>query len=242
MEEYHMQAVVLAGGVGSRLKPFTTSIPKPLVPVGDRPILEIVLLQLKQAGFRKVILAVNHLAELIMAFFGNGEKLGIEISYSVEDKPLGTAGPLALLDGLEDDFLVMNGDLLTTLDYGRFFENHRSAGNDVTIATYKKEIKIDLGVLSVGEDDRFEEYIEKPTYHFEVSTGIYALRRSTVAAIPTNRRFDMPEFVTALHKKDSRIRCYREEFYWLDIGRVDDYEAADQAFRDRRSEFLRDQL
>ena len=141
-----MQAIILAGGKGSRLKPFTTSIPKPLVPIGDTPILEVVLRQLKHSGFKDVVLAVNHLAELVMAFFGNGQKIGLNISYSVEDKPLGTVGPLTLMDDLDDNFLVMNGDLLTTINYKDLFNYHLKNKNDITIATHKKEVNIDLGV------------------------------------------------------------------------------------------------
>jgi len=232
-----MQAVILAGGKGTRLKPFTTNFPKPLVPIGDLPILEVVLRQLKYYGFTDVVLAVNHLAELIMTFCGNGNKLGLNISYSMEDKELGTAGPLAIINKLEDNFLVMNGDLLTTLDYGALFKYHIQNCNDSTISVYKKEVKIDLGVLEV-EEDNFRDYIEKPVYNFDVSMGIYIFNKSVLDAIPKGEKMDMPGLILELKKQNRKIRCYRGDYYWLDIGRVDDYETAVEIFSERKKEFL----
>ena len=182
-----MQAIILAGGKGSRLRPFTTNIPKPLVPVDDLPILEIVLRQLRYFGFQDIVLAVNHLAELIMAFFQNGERLGLNVTYSLEETPLSTAGPLALIENLDETFLVMNGDLLTTINYKDLFDFHVNHGNDITISIYKKEIKIDLGVLQL-DGARFVDYIEKPTYDFDVSMGIYVMNRTIVDLVPKNER------------------------------------------------------
>jgi NDP-sugar pyrophosphorylase family protein len=232
-----MQAIILAGGKGTRLKPFTTNFPKPLVPIDDVPILEVVLRQLKKAGFTEIVLAVNHLAELLIAFFGNGEKFGLKISYSIEDKILGTAGPVKLIKNLHDNFLIMNGDLLTTIDYKAFFDSHCRSNALATIATYRKEVKIDLGVLSI-EGDRFKDYIEKPIYHFDVSMGIYGLNRRALEYIPSNDKFDMPQLILALHKAGKQIKCYTGDYFWLDIGRVDDYEVANDIFKKRRQEFL----
>jgi NDP-mannose synthase len=232
-----LQAVILAGGVGSRLRPFTTNIPKPLIPVGDMPILEVVLRQLKYYGFTDVIMAVNHLAELIMAFFGDGKKWGLKISYSMEDKVLGTAGPLTLIDSLHDDFLVMNGDILTTLNYRHLHDWHLKNGNDASISTYKKELRIDLGVLKT-DGDLFLDYIEKPTYDFTVSMGIYMFNKKVVAAIEKERKFDMPELILKLRDTGRKVRCYQGDYYWLDIGRVDDYETAVSIFNDKKKEFL----
>lgn len=232
-----MQAIILAGGKGTRLKPFTTNFPKPLVPIGDLPILEIVLRQLKHAGFTRVVLAVNHLSELLVAFFGRGERLGLEISYSFEDKVLGTAGPLGLVESLDENFLVMNGDLLTTIAYADLFTSHCNSGAEATIATYRKDVKIDLGVLEI-KGDQFENYIEKPTYNFDVSMGIYALSRSVLDLIPYNSAYDMPQLMLALHRAGRAVKCYRGDYYWLDIGRVDDYETASEIFEERRGEFL----
>lgn len=232
-----MQAVVLAGGKGTRLKPFTTNIPKPLMPIGDVPILEVVLRQLKHYGFTDIVLSVNHLAELIMAFFGTGEKLGLNIAYCQEDRPLGTAGPLAIIPNLEDNFIVMNGDLLTTIDFADLYRYHMENANTATISTYKKEIKIDLGVLKI-ENEKFLDYIEKPTYFFDVSMGIYVLNKRAISVIPRDDKFDMPDLMLALKANSENIKCYKKDYYWLDIGRLDDYEMAVSIFEEKRSEFI----
>lgn len=232
-----MQALILAGGKGTRLKPFTNAIPKPLVPVGDLPILEIVLRQLHRHGVKRVILAVNHLARLIEAFFGDGSRLGLSIVYSLEETPLGTAGPMRLITDLDDDFLVMNGDLLTTLDYADLFRTHKTSGAVATIATFNKEVKIDLGVLEI-KDGQFVDYIEKPTYDFTVSVGIYALNRRVLDYIPAGEKFDMPDLILALHRAGEKILCYSGDYDWLDIGRLDDYEQAVTAFEANRDAYL----
>lgn len=234
-----MHAIILAGGKGSRLKPFTACIPKPLVPVDDLPILEIVLRQLKHYNFNNITLAVNHLAGLIMAFFQKGERLGLNISYSVEEKPLSTAGPLSIIKDLDEDFLVMNGDLLTTVDFKDLYCNHLLWNSAITICTYKKEVKIDLGVIK--KDGRsFVDYIEKPTYFYDVSTGIYIMNKSVVKLIPENKPMDMPDLIKKARDSGLRVSCYGEEFYWLDIGRPEDYEQANIIFKEKRKEFLPD--
>lgn len=232
-----MQAVILAGGKGTRLKPFTTNIPKPLVPIGDLPILEIVLRQLKYYGFTDIILTVNHLSEILMAFFGDGKKWGLNIKYSVEDKVLGTAAPIALIDALDDNFLVMNGDLLTTINYADIYKWHMINKNDATISSYKKEVKVDLGVLEVKNDD-FLNYIEKPVYNFLVSMGIYIFNKEVLNFIPRNEYFDMPDLILKLHASEKKVKCYKGDYYWLDIGRVEDYETALSIFETRKQEFL----
>lgn len=231
-----MQAVILAGGKGTRLKPFTTSIPKPLVPVDDLPVLEIVLRQLKSQGFTDIVITVNHLSELIMAFFGNGEKLGLNIVYSKEDLPLGTAGPLALIENLDDNFLVMNGDLLTTLNYQELYAFHLDQNADLSIPVYQKDVKIDLGVLEI-EQGQLVNYIEKPTYSFMVSMGVYVFSRDLLNKIPTNKKLDMPDFIESI-KTSANIKCFTGDYYWLDIGRAEDYETANQVFKERRADFL----
>lgn len=230
-----MQVLILAGGQGTRLKPFTNVIPKPLVPVGEYPILEIVLRQLSRSGVKRVTLAVSHLARLIEAFFGNGERLGLDITYSLEESPLGTAGPIRLIDPVDDDFLVMNGDLLTTIDYADLFRQHTSSGAAATIATFKKEVKIDLGVLDL-DGERLINYIEKPTYDFTVSIGIYALHRRVIGYIPGGK-FDMPDLILALCKAGEKIVCYSGDYDWLDIGRLDDYEQAVTRFETNREAY-----
>jgi NDP-sugar pyrophosphorylase family protein len=232
-----MQAIVLAGGKGARLKPFTNAIPKPLVPIGDMPILEVVLRQLKKHGFTHVTLAVNHLARLIEAFFGDGEQLGLHIDYSLEDRAMGTAGPLKLLKNLDDHFLVMNGDLLTTLDYSRLMSFHLENRCDITIGTFAKKLKIDLGVVE-SEGPRFLNYIEKPTYSFMVSMGVYALNRGVVASIPDGQPFDMPDLVLSQKRMGKTVMCFMADCEWLDIGRVDDYETAVELFESSRERYL----
>lgn len=235
-----MQAVILAGGKGKRLYPLTAVIPKPLMPINETPILEIVLRQLKNNGFNDVIIAVNYMADLIMAIFGKGEKFGLNITYSVEDKPLGTAGPLSLIENLDNDFLVMNGDLLTTINYADLFEYHKKNKNDATISSYKKEVKIDLGVLKI-EDGKFTNYIEKPTYKFDVSMGIYIFNKSTLNYLKKNEQKDMPDLMLNLKQAGKKVGCYQGDYYWLDIGRREDYEQAVEIFEQRKKDFLPDE-
>lgn len=234
-----MQAVILAGGKGSRLKPFTVTFPKPLVPVGELPILEILLRQLRAAGCDRVTLAVNHLAELIMAFCGDGSKFGLKITYSKEDEPLGTAAPLRLIKDLDDQFLVLNGDVLTNLDFGMFFKRHQEEKSEITICTDEKTAPIDLGVLEVDDQMRFKKYVEKPTYKFRVSTGIYVMSRSILDLIPKTGRFELPELVMAASQKGRKISLFTDPICWLDIGRPSDYELATSLFESNPSEFLR---
>ncbi|MBF0312022.1 MAG: NTP transferase domain-containing protein [Oligoflexia bacterium] len=235
-----MQAIILAGGKGTRLKPYTLTIPKPLVPIGDTPILEIVLRQLKYYGVSDVVMAVNHQADYIKAFFQDGKKLGINITYSYEEIPLGTAGPISLAGSKisSEHFLVMNGDLLTTMNFHDFFTFHRMHAPAVSIATYKKEVKIDLGVLKVDEQGDFCDYIEKPTYNFDVSAGMYIFNRSVLEVIPQGQRFELPELILKIKNLKMKISCYKADYFWLDIGRVEDCERADEIMRERRAEFL----
>jgi NDP-sugar pyrophosphorylase family protein len=235
-----LQVVLLAGGKGTRLRPYTTVIPKPLMPVGELPILEILLRQLQRAGVREAFLAVGHLAHLITAFFGDGERLGVRLHYSLEDKPLGTAGPVGLLlDRLGDDFAIMNGDLLTTLDYARAFAAHLESGAAATICTYPREVKIDFGVLETDASGALTRYVEKPTHHFDVSMGIYMFKKSAVAPLlQPGERIDIPDLVRALQERGERVMTHRAPCYWLDIGRPEDYQEAQEVFERRQAEFL----
>ena len=235
-----MQAVILAGGRGTRLRPYTTVIPKPLMPIGDYPVLEIILQQLKRAGVTEVILAVGYMSQLFEAFFADGGRFGLRIGYSFEDAPLGTAGPLALLlDRLDNDFLVMNGDLLTTLDYRNLFETHRRTGAAATISVCRREVKIDFGVIEASEASALERYIEKPVYHFDVSMGINVLNTSAVRPhLKPGQPLDLPSLMMRLRDAGHLVYCFREPCYWLDIGRIDDYQAATEVFELRRAEFL----
>lgn len=220
-------AVILCGGKGTRLRPYTTVLPKPLVPLGDRPILEVVLEHLRRAGVRRVTLCVGHLAELIRAFFGDGSKFGIEIAYAIEDKPLGTIGPLAFVQDLGEDFLVLNGDVLTDLDPLAFFRNHLDGGADLTIATCRRQVKIDFGVLSVVPGtDTVHGFVEKPTHEYEVSTGVYAMNRRVLAHVVAGEPFGFDDLVLTLLARRRPVRRVLHAGQWLDIGRVEDYEAA----------------
>lgn len=232
-----MRAIILAGGKGTRLAPYTTVLPKPLMPIGDMPILEVVLRQLAHHGFKNVTLAVGHLAELLMAYCGDGEKFGLTIDYSREEEPLGTAGPIALVPNLNETFLVMNGDLLSTLDYSAMWKHHKERGAVATLASYRRDVKIDLGVVE-AEDGWVKDYIEKPTYHYAVSTGVYIFEPAILNYIERGKRLDLPELVLRLLEKNQKVNVYNFDGYWLDIGRHDDYETAMREFAERRLEFL----
>jgi len=228
------RAIVLAGGEGTRLRPYTVSLPKPLVPVGDRPIMEIVLAQLKEAGVTRVTLAVNHLAELLRAYFGDGSRFGIPIDYSLEGEPLGTIGPLRLIPDLPDSFLVMNGDVLTDLDYRGFWESHKDSTALASICAYSRVSKIDLGVLDVSSEGRLVGFREKPEIMHLVSMGIYAFRREILDYVPINRSFGFDELMLSLIRHQVEVRCYFHDGQWLDIGRPDDYERAQHMIGDSR--------
>ncbi len=233
-----MKAVILAGGKGTRLAPYTTVLPKPLMPIGDMPILEVVLRQLAHYGFTDVTLAVGYLAELLAAYCGDGSKFGLHIGYSHEEHPLGTAGPIALVPDLQETFLVMNGDLLTTIDYGAMFRYHQERGAIATLATYQCEVKIDLGVIDVDEDNWVKDYIEKPTYKYSVSTGVYIFEPQVLEYIVPNQRLDLPELMLRLKSREHSVNVFRFDGYWLDIGRHDDYEKAMDEFAAHRDLFL----
>ncbi len=232
-----MRAVILAGGKGTRLAPYTTVLPKPLMPIGEMPILEIVLRQLARYGIWDITLAVGYLAELLMAYCGDGEKFGVKLSYSREEQSLGTAGPISLVPNLNETFLVMNGDLLTTIDYGAMWNYHRERGAIATLASYRREVKIDLGVIE-AEDGWVKDYIEKPTYHYAVSTGIYVFEPEVLKFVERAQRLDLPELILQLIHTGHKVNIYNFDGYWLDIGRPDDYDMAVQEFAKHRNEFL----
>jgi NDP-sugar pyrophosphorylase family protein len=223
-----MQAIIMAGGKGSRLHPYSALLPKPLMPLGDRPILEILLLQLRAANVTRIIVAVNHLRHLIEAFFGDGSRFGLSITYSIEDKPLGTAGPMSLvLDKLEDNFILTNGDLLTNMDIGRMIADHIESGAAATIATYRRELRSEFGLLDVDENMRMVGYREKPIYHHLVSMGVYVLNRESVRRwLVPGEYLDMPSLMKAMSEADMLVRCHQQTCTWLDIGRPEDFTLA----------------
>jgi NDP-sugar pyrophosphorylase family protein len=224
------RAVILAGGKGTRLMPYTTVLPKPLMPIGDRAILDVVVRQLRSHGFTRLTFAVGYLAHLVKAVFADGAEHGVTIDYHEEEQPLGTAGPLALIDDIEDTFLAMNGDVLTALDYRALVTTHQEAGNALTVATHKRVVRTEYGVLHVdgrqGETDRVTGYEEKPELPYTVSMGVYVLEPRALAHIPRGRRFDIPDLVLALLDAGEPVGSYLFDGYWLDVGRHDDYEQA----------------
>jgi NDP-mannose synthase len=233
-----MKAVILAGGKGSRLAPYTTVLPKPLMPIVDMPILEIVLNQLKRCGFTDIVIAVGHLASLIKAYFGDGSGVGIRIEYIFEATPLGTAGPLGNIEGLDETFLVMNGDILTDLDYAELVDQHKSGGSMMTIATYRRKVKIDFGVLET-ESGYVSEYIEKPTLDYLVSMGVYVMEPEVRRHIKKDEYLDLPDLVRLLLASGEKVRAYPFEGRWLDIGRQEDFLEAQARFEENRDQFLK---
>lgn len=221
-----MRAVILAGGEGRRLRPYTTVLPKPLMPVGDRPILEIVIGQLRDAGVDRVTIAVGYLASLLQAYFGDGSRFGVAIDYSLESEPLGTAGPLGLIEPPAEDFLVMNGDLLTDLDVAEMVGAHRASGAMATLAVYRKAVPISLGIVDVDEGGNVVGYTEKPTFTYPVSTGIYCFKPDVLERIPHGIAMDLPDLVRGLIDEGVGVRAHPFDGLWLDIGRPEDYEEA----------------
>ncbi len=230
-----MRAVILAGGKGTRLAPYTSVFPKPLVPIGDMPILQVVIHQLRHYGFTHITLTVGHLATLLQAFFQDGSQYGVRIDYVIEDEPLGTAGPLVFVPDLKEAFLVMNGDVLTTLNYTELVQYHKRMGAMATVAMHRRQVKIDLGVIQLDGDNRVKGYIEKPLYDYNVSMGIYIFTPRVLSYIPSGEYFDFPDLVQRLLESGETILGYPYEGYWLDIGRPDDYEQAVQDFEKMRS-------
>ena len=226
-----MHAVILAGGKGVRLRPYTTTLPKPLVPIGDsHAILEIVLHQLSAYGFRSVTLAINHMGRLIRAFVGDGSQWGMEIDYAEETVPLSTVGPLfGLRDRLPEHFLVLNGDVLTDLDFGDLLQAHVLSGAPLTVATALRSAKIDFGVLEVT-DAKIVGFTEKPSLTYRVSMGVYGMSRATIEPYPDGLAFGFDQLVLDLLQQRRPPACYEFGGYWLDIGRPDDYDEANRAF------------
>ncbi len=228
------RAVVLAGGKGTRLRPYTTVLPKPLMPIGDRPVLDIIVRQLKAHGFQRITVATGHLAELIEVFFRDGSAYGIPIDYYREDEPLGTVGALALIDGLDDDdVLVMNGDVLTDIDYGALLVRHKASDAAATIATKERQVQISLGVLRFadnGDPTRLTGYDEKPAIDYTASMGVYCFAPRALRHIDAGERIDFPDLVLRLIAAGETVRAWSSDDYWLDIGRHDDYEQAQEEF------------
>jgi NDP-sugar pyrophosphorylase family protein len=235
------RAIIMAGGEGARLRPYTTVLPKPLMPIGDRPVLDIVIRQLRRANFERVTIATGYLAELIEAFFRDGKVYDVPIDYFREREPLGTVGALALIEDLDEPFLVMNGDVLTDMDYTALFEHHVASGAAVTVAATRRHVNISLGVMEFGNPatpERLTHYIEKPTLSYEVSMGVYCFAPRVLDHIEPNVRLDFPDLILRLLALGERVNAWRPDVYWLDLGRHDDYEQAMQDFESVRHRLL----
>ncbi len=237
-----MRAIILAGGRGTRLAPFTTVFPKPLVPLGEKPIIDIIIRQLANHGINDITLIVGHLAELIQAYFQNlnGQMSGVNISYIKEKKPMGTAGSLGLLTDMNDTFLVMNGDILTALDYSKLITYHKEKRGIMTIGMYMKKIKIDLGVIEADENYLLTSYLEKPEKIYPVSMGVYVYEPEVLKYIEPDKFLDFPDLVIKLIRNGEKVYGYPSDDYWLDIGRHDDYHEAQEMFNTMKKKFLPD--
>lgn len=236
-----MKAIILAGGKGTRLAPYTTVFPKPLMPVDDRPILDIIMHQLRKNGIDEVILSVGYLAELLEAYYRDGARFGLPVSYARESEPLGTAGPLALIArqyGLKETFLMMNGDVLTSLNYRRLIDYHHEKNGLLTIAMYTRHQKIDLGVMHINDHHELTDYIEKPTVDYRVSMGIYVFEPAVLQYIEPGVRLDFNHLVLRLLEHKERVIAYPCTDFWLDIGRPDDYQQATDLLIKHKSLFL----
>lgn len=234
-----MRAVILAGGRGTRLAPYTTVFPKPLMPLGDIPIIQVVLRQLRHFGFNRATLAVGHLGELLRAYLDHNVEqfAGLQIDYVHEKTPTGTAGSLANISDLDETFLVMNGDVLTTLNYKDLLETHRKSGAAITIASYPRHVKIDLGVLETDAEGFLTDYREKPSMDFRVSMGIYVYEPRVLRLIDAGSYLDFPTLVLRLLAAGERVATHSFDGYWLDIGRHDDYAEAQEQFAAHRQDF-----
>jgi NDP-mannose synthase len=233
-----MDAVLLAGGRGTRLAPLTVTVPKPLLPLGERPIIDILIAQLAAAGVARVFVCLGYLAPLMQAFLGDGARWGVAIEPRIEAEPLGTAGALRTIEGLTDDFYVVNGDTLTDLDFPAMAAAHRSAAAMATLFTPWVDEQIDYGVVSIDAAGALTEYSEKPRRGYHVSSGVYVLSRRVLPLIPPVGAFDMPDLIRAAMAAGGKVACHRPGAYWKDIGRLDHYEAASRDFEADPARFL----
>ena len=233
-----MRAVVLAGGKGTRLAPYTFVFPKPMMPIGDRTILEILFAQMKRAGINHVTLAVGHLAGLMSAYFQDGARYDLDITYSYESKPLGTAGPLANISDLNETFLVTNGDILTQLNIADLFKFHREQGGICTIAMHERKVQIDLGVIEIEHCCEITGYVEKPSFDYKVSMGLYVFDPRVMDYIPKDEYLDFPDLIKKLIAAGERVIGYPYDGYGQDLGNPGDYSQATRDFENMRSQFI----
>ncbi|MFC1735598.1 nucleotidyltransferase family protein [Candidatus Hydrogenedentota bacterium] len=228
-----LQAVVMAGGEGNRLRPLTEDVPKPMLPVGDKPLMEIIIEQLRQAGISNVNVTTHYLPEQIKEHFGNGEDFGVELNYVSEDRPLGTAGALALMEKSEEPLLVVNGDILTNVDYQTMLAFHRKNKADLTVAVRQYDLQVPYGIVEC-DGPRIARVQEKPSLNFLVNAGIYLLEPHALQYIPEDRKFDMTDLIERLIAEDRMVVSFPVIEYWLDIGKPDDYRQAQTDLEDGR--------
>ena len=235
-----MKAVILAGGKGTRLAPYTMVFPKPLVPIGHRPVLDIIVRQLAYYGFRDIVLNVGYLSELIRAYFQDGVKEldHVNLTFYKEHNPTGTAGSLCSIPDLTETFLVMNGDILTTLDYTKLISYHREKGGILTIGMHKKVHKIDLGVIETDSNGFLTYYEEKPETEYKVSMGVYVYEPKVLEYIEPGIYLDFPHLVTRLLESGEKVVGYPCSDFWLDIGNHEDYVKAQKVFEESKYDFL----
>lgn len=233
-----IQAVILAGGKGSRLRPYTTVLPKALMPVGDFPIAEIIIRQLRQKGIKHIAFSTGHLAGLIEAYFGDGSPFGVSIRYIYEKEPLGTAGTIRLIDGLEDNFLMINGDTLTDIDFKKLLQFHQHRNAVATIAVKERIVKTDFGVVKFNRRGEFVDYIEKPQHASFVSMGVNVLNKKCRKYIRKNEAIGIPELMLRIARSGGRIHCYQSRDLWYDLGRLDDLGEAQEIFEKHKKKFL----
>lgn len=235
-----IRVFILAGGKGRRLGPLTTVIPKPLVPIGDSSILELLIRQLVQQGLSRITISVGYLGNLIQAVIGDGERLGAEVDYTVEDSPLGTAGALGLLRDVDprSHVLTVNGDTFTDLDLRALITQHISRGADATIATSTQSVPIDFGVIHKRHDGFLDAYIEKPVEHYCVSMGVNVVQARHLKRLSPTRRVDLPDFFQEIQRSGGKVYCHEGDCFWLDLGRIDDVKQAQVAFATERHRFL----
>jgi len=235
-----MKAIILAGGKGTRLAPYTTVLPKPLVPVGNIPIIEIIILQLISFKFSEVTIMVGYLSGLIKAYFNERPSINdkIRINYIDEETPTGTAGSLGFLGGMDDTFIVMNGDILTDLNFLDLVKYHKEQKNKLTIAMHQKKVRIDLGVLELTSENKLVGYNEKPELSYDVSMGIYVYEPEVLNDIKKGQYLDFPTLAMQLVNRGERVGGFPNSAKWLDIGRVEDYQLATEEFEKHRKLFL----
>lgn len=238
-----MQAIILAGGKGTRLSPYTLVFPKPMLPVGGQPIIQTIVRQLAYFGFDDIVISLGYLGELVELYFKDKSNVptGAQIRFVAEDKPLGTAGAISLVENPDEDFLVINGDILTTLDFGKMYSYHKSKNAALTVGVAVREMKINLGVLTIDENERISGFEEKPTYTFNDNMGIYIYNRQVLQYLEKNERIDLNILVEKLLENNEPVYGYRsdDDYYWIDVGQHADFERANQEFEKRKKSYLR---